>query len=327
MFYHDTIYGSVSIEEPVLRALMQATAVQRLKGVLQHGISGLIGITGQVTRYDHSMGVMLLVRRLGGSVDEQIAALLHDVSHTAFSHVIDYVFDDHDGQSYHEEVKEAYMLRTDLPSILARFGYDWTRFLDESAFSLLEQPSPRLCADRVDYFLRDSVGLGLADTAQIAWALDHLTVVNGRIAVADLEAARWMADTFMQADDRSWANFFEVGIYELTARAIRRGLAVGAIDEEDFWDVDTAVWQKLHDHHDAALQRQLALVSPQTQIVWDEENPDFWVSTKIRTIDPDVVVNGELRPLSAVDAAFAMRREAYLARKNGKWPMRVAALK
>jgi HD superfamily phosphohydrolase len=34
---------------------------------------------------------MLLVRRLGASLEEQIAALLHDVSHTAFSHVIDSV--------------------------------------------------------------------------------------------------------------------------------------------------------------------------------------------------------------------------------------------
>ena len=36
---------------------------------------------------------MLLIKKLGGSVEEQIAGLLHDVSHTAFSHVIDYVFD------------------------------------------------------------------------------------------------------------------------------------------------------------------------------------------------------------------------------------------
>ncbi len=36
---------------------------------------------------------MMLVNRLGGSLEEQIAALLHDVSHTAFSHVIDYVLE------------------------------------------------------------------------------------------------------------------------------------------------------------------------------------------------------------------------------------------
>jgi HD superfamily phosphohydrolase len=80
--------------------------VQRLHGVLQHGITGLIGLTQPITRYEHSVGAMLLVRQLGGSLREQIAALLHDVSHTAFSHVIDYVLNDHDGQSYHDEMKE-----------------------------------------------------------------------------------------------------------------------------------------------------------------------------------------------------------------------------
>src|SRR3974377_2195743 len=135
MRYLDSIYGEIDVEEPVLSDLMQTQAMQRLRGVLQHGITALIGITQPVTRFDHSMGVMLLVRQLHArhpernvmeskdernameskdernameskharsSLEEQIAALLHDVSHTAFSHVIDYVVDGHDRQSYHE---------------------------------------------------------------------------------------------------------------------------------------------------------------------------------------------------------------------------------
>lgn len=323
MEYYDSIYGTIQIEEPVLQALMDSAAMRRLQGVLQHGISGLIGITDPTTRFQHSVGTMLLVRRLGGSVKEQIAALLHDVSHTAFSHVIDYVLDDHDGQSYHDEVKEAYVARTDLPQILAVHGYDWTEFLHEEQFSLLEQPSPRLCADRIDYFLRDGESLGLVTPAEIAMVLDQLVVENGRIGVGDLETARWLGETYMQADDQSWANFFEVGIYELTARAIRYGLAIGAMSEADFWGQDEAVWAKLQAYDDETLQAKLALVSPQTEIVWDEANPTFTVSTKLRTIDPDVLVDGELRPLSTLDLAFAARRRDYLSRKAGKWPMRV----
>ena len=179
MVYQDEVYGSVRIEEPVLLALMAGTAVQRLHGVLQHGISALIGITRPITRFEHSVGAMLLVRRMGAPLPEQIAALLHDVSHTAFSHVIDYVFDGHDSQSYHDEQKEAYLAQTDVPAILARYGYDWRDFLPEANFPLLEQPSPRLCADRLDYFLRDAQGLGVATAVDIQFALEHL-VVGGR---------------------------------------------------------------------------------------------------------------------------------------------------
>lgn len=323
MLYKDAVYGSIEIIEPVLIELINSAALHRLKGVLQHGISGLIGLTSPISRFDHSMGTMILVRRLGGSVEEQIAALLHDVSHTAFSHVIDYVFDGHDSQSYHDEEKETFIAQTDIPVALVKYELSWRDFINESGFQLLEQPSPRLCADRLDYFLRDSGPLGLATRADIDYVLDHLVVANGRIATINLQAAQWLGYTFMEADDASWANFKEVGLYELTALAIKRGLAVGAIAEADIWLTDEPVWAKLHAHKDADLEAILDLIKPGTEFVWDEENPTFRISTKLRAIDPDLVVDGELRPLSTLDPAFAQHRSAYLSRKDGQWPMRV----
>ena len=200
MNYFDAIYGAVEINEPFLIDLMATQALQRLRGVLQHGITALIGITEPVTRFDHSVGVMLLVRRLGGALDEQIAALLHDVSHTAFSHVIDYVVDGHDSQSYHEEWKESHLSSSDVPDVLARHGYDWRDFLHEENYALLEQPVPRLCADRLDYFLRDSRDLGLSTLDQIRHALDHLVVHDERIGVDAVDVARWLAYTLIAAD-------------------------------------------------------------------------------------------------------------------------------
>lgn len=324
MKYHDDVYGSQTIEEPVLLALMQSEPLQRLRGVMQHGITGLMGITEPVTRFDHSVGTMLLVRRMGGNLQEQIAALLHDVSHTAFSHVIDYVFDGHDSQSYHEEVKEVYVQESDLPGLLATHGYRWRDFLHDAQYTRLEQPMPHLCADRLDYFLRDSPGLGLATRAEVQDLLRHLTVHDERIVVDDVDAARWLAYTFMEADEASWANFREVGLYELTARAIRRALQIGLLTESEFWGVDQAVWEKLHSTQDRQLRMELSLISPQTTFVWDENNPTFVISTKLRSVDPDVLLaDGELVPLSQVDTSFAAHRQAYLQRKQGLWPMRV----
>lgn len=339
MRYFDPLYGEVDIEDSVLLDLMQTQAMRRLRGILQHGITALIGITQPVTRFDHSLGVMLLVRRLHAqaersasqskpacdSLEEQIAALLHDVSHTAFSHVIDYVVDGHDSQSYHEEWKETHLRASDVPVTLARHGYDWRDFLHEEDYALLEQPSPRLCADRLDYFLRDSRDLDLSTAQEVRHALDHLIVHDGRIGVDDLEAARWLAYTYIAADRASWANFREVGLYEVTARAIKIALQMGAITEDDFWGTDEPLWQKLHAVDDVEVQRQLKLISPATRFEWDEVNPTFRVSTKLRTIDPDVLVDGRFWPLSTLDANFARHRAAYLRGNSGKWPMRVLA--
>lgn len=323
ILHHDMVYGPAEIGEPILVELMHSAAVRRLHGVLQHGISGLIGITRPTTRFEHSAGVMLLVRRLGASLEEQIAALLHDVSHTAFSHVIDYVFGGHDSQSYHEEVKEEYLAGTDVPAILARHGFDWHDFLHEDDFPLLEQPTPALCADRLDYFLRDSGDLGLSTDDDVQCALKHLVVHDGRIAADDIDVARWMGYAYMAADRASWASFREVGLYELTARAVRTGLETGAIAEADIWSTDGPLWAKLHAASHPKLQSELSLISPDTQFVWDEIAPTFRVSTKLRTIDPDVVRDGRSQPLSALDAEFARHRDDYLRRNRGKWPMRV----
>lgn len=297
--------------------------MQRLQGVLQHGISGLIGVTKPITRFDHSVGAMLLVRRLNGSVAEQIGALLHDVSHTAFSHVIDHALDEADIQSYHDRVKAAYVAQTDIPEILAQHGYEWRSFVDETQFPLLEQPALALCADRLDYFLRDAIPLELATLVEVREVLAHLMVYNGRIMVADLDIARWLGDTFMAADDASWSNFWEVGLYEVTARAIRRAMHIGVFSEADFWLTDALAWRKLQQSDDAELQKWLRLVRPDVEFVWDEAQADFRVSPKIRTIDPDVVLGGRVRPLSQWDVYYAQRRIDYLERKSANWPIRV----
>lgn len=326
MNYNEIVYGALKIDEPVLVGLMQSAALQRLRGVLQHGITGLIGITNPTTRFEHSVGTMLLTRRMGASLPEQIAALLHDVSHTAFSHVIDYVFDCHDNQSYHEEQKEQFMAASDLPAILMKYGYDWRDFLHEDDYSILEQPSPALCADRLDYFLRDSVDLRLATVDDVKIVLDRLAVHKNRIVVTEAAIARWLGYTYIAADQASWANFREVGLYELTAQAIKRALQTGAIKEADFWETDEFLWARLRAGTDSILQHQLKLISPTTRFLWDEITPTFRVSTKLRTLDPDIKLNEQLQPLSGFDPEFARFRSQYLNDKQGQWSVRVVSL-
>jgi len=323
MLYNDPIYGTVKITEPVLMDLMNSVAMQRLHGVLQHGVSALVGITRKTSRFEHSVGVMLLVRRLGASLDEQIAALLHDVSHTAFSHVIDYVFHSHNTQGYHEEHKHAYVSGTDIPKTLEKHGYDWLDFMEEEKFTILEQDLPRLCADRLDYFFRDVCDLRLATHEDVQIALDHLKPHQGQIAVDDIDIARWLGYTFIEGDKASWANFREVGLYELAARAIRRGMKIGVLVEDDLWGTDQPAWEKLQASPDPELQYDFQRVHPDTQFVWNDNTPEFRVSTKLRSIDPAILIKGQVAPLSVLDPKFNHYRSDYLARNSGKWPMQV----
>jgi len=326
VIYDDPVYGRVEIDEPVLLELINTAAVQRLKGVMQYGVTALIGVTHPITRFEHSVGVMLLTRRLGATLDEQIAALLHDVSHTAFSHVIDFVFGGNNRQSYHDEKKEEYVAATDIPACLASHGYDWHGFLNEETFSLLEQAAPALCADRLDYFLRGSIHLSLSTLGDVQHAVRHLLVHDERIGVDDLAVARWLAYTFIAADQASWANFREVGIYEVTAQAIRRGLEIGLITAEDFWGTDEILWDKLHSSYDDELNERLSLISSSTRFIRDEHSPTFYSGTKLRSIDPDVLIDNKLCPLSTLDNDFKKYRDEYLGSNQNDWPMRVVSM-
>ena len=76
MNYRDPIHGSVQITDPVIVELIESTPLQRLKRVDQYGYRPLwvkpdvkIGPLDS-SRFVHSVGVYLLLRRFGAALDE-----------------------------------------------------------------------------------------------------------------------------------------------------------------------------------------------------------------------------------------------------------------
>lgn len=88
MRYDDAIYGRNEITEPVLLDLVESDAMQRLKGISQHGVTALLGITPPFSRFDHSVGAMLLVRHLGASLEEQVAATQQNRKYAHKPHIL-----------------------------------------------------------------------------------------------------------------------------------------------------------------------------------------------------------------------------------------------
>ena len=323
MKYKDRIYGDFEITEPVLIDLYKSDAIQRLEGILQHGITGMIGICSLSTRLEHSVGVMRLVQKMGGSLKEQIAALVHDVSHTAFSHVIDHVFKQAETQSFHEEQKEWFFQQSDIPKILNQHGYQWQNFLDEEKFSILEQPAPALCADRVDYLLRDTVDLNLLDTQKIQTIVRNLKILKGKIVCQDINTAKLMAEVYMKADEKSWSNFREVALYEITARAIIRAKDIHLIKDEDLWKTDLWLLDKLKSSEDALLQKLITMISLETKFKWDQTKPTFIVKTKVRVIDPDVIHQKGTIKLSDLDPIYKKNLHEYISNRKNPLPILV----
>ena len=292
----DRVYGETTIDDPGLTALISCPTFERLRGIRQAGPSAIAFRFKTVTRHEHSLGVCALLRRLGAGHREQVAGLLHDISHTAFSHAVDFVFHSEE-QDHHERLKPEFLGRPDIVAALAAQGYTPADFFDDSNYPLLERPLPWLCADRLDYFFRDSLACGVSTPGAIGRFLDHLTVVDRTIAFDDLGVAREAVELFAAMNRSWWAGPIEAFIYNEFADALREGIAIGALSHDDLLADDEHVLQRLHASGSPLIAVKLGqIVGFRAELARDYAPR---VIPKARWLDPPVVIeDGSSRRLS-----------------------------
>ncbi|OOQ84063.1 phosphoribosyl-aminoimidazole-succinocarboxamide synthase [Penicillium brasilianum] len=319
LIIRDKLYGEHIITEPVLIDLLQSVELSRLKGVCQHGVTALLGFGPRVTRFEHSVGAFLLVRKVGASVEEQVAALLHDISHTSLSHVVDYALSQPGEDSYHEVHKSRYLKTTQLPEILTRHGFGDLKALDEELFPLVEQPSPHLCADRLDYSLRDALAFDkfslkyIQEVFHSLKAVPHSTSPNRILALEDPQLALALARSYLATDRDVWSNRSHANIYKRTGRVIKELVQSGRVKEEALWKLsDEDFWALLRREAPPEILRELDKL--ETEGLPDENTLQLPRETKIRTLDPDICqeAQAEPLPLSVVLPEWAAERQQYI---------------
>ncbi|MBG9753405.1 HD domain-containing protein [Bacillus thuringiensis] len=299
MIISDVLYGEFEVDA-VLEELILSKPMQRLKGIHQAGASYLMNEKWNVTRFEHSVGVMLLVKKLGGSVEEQIAGLLHDVSHTAFSHVIDYVFDNED-ESYHEEIFSSVVKNSEIPAILVRHGYNYEDILlDDSKWTLLERSAPELCADRVDYTLRDMYTYGYISLEEVHSFLEDVIEVEGKMVLQNIEIAEWFTETYY----KEVIDFFmePMNIYgnDMLAKTLKVALHKRIIHADDFLLEDEELISKLQQCNDLEVEVLLSKVYSNIKVKEDRNDYDLYQKNKVRLIDPPLLREGKIVQSSVV---------------------------
>jgi uncharacterized protein len=300
MRWKDRVYGDLSIEDPAIIGLVECATFQRLKGIRQAGPSALTFPFKDVTRFEHCLGVYYLLRTLGAPRREQVAGLLHDISHTAFSHAVDFVFSSRE-QDHHEQLKPLMLDRPDIAQALDRLGFSPGDFYDDSIYPLLEQPIPWLCADRLDYFLRDGLACNVVEPEFVKRVMGCVTVVDSRIALREVAIAREAVALFETMNRNWWSGPVEAYIYNEFADALREGLRLGVLSLDDLMTDDELVMARLEASQNSLIAEKLDSIR---QIRPDcVRNYCPKVVPKDRWLDPPVAVNGALKPLSAIDMA------------------------
>ncbi|MFB6190197.1 MAG: HD domain-containing protein [Candidatus Nanohaloarchaea archaeon] len=316
MEFDDPVYGPRRVEEEVLRELIRSEPVQRLKNIHQAGPQPYFIDKEPLKRFPHSLGVMFLLQEFDAPLEEQIAGLLHDVPHTAFSHVADFVFNNSDHE-YHDEFLEDVVMESGIPEILEKHGLDVNYILDEDNFPLLERDAPDLCADRIDYFLRDVRMMAGEDVSHLH---DALEVRDDRFVIEDEESAEEYALRYIQADEDWWANPEEAALMEMFARVLRRAMEIDLVGEDDFFGTDQELMETLRESDDEEIQQKLSLLEG-FEAVRDRENYDVKVETKARWVDPQVADKG-MRRISELSEKVRRRIEGHRKDVNGGYRMK-----
>lgn len=310
----DDIYGEFDITEPVLEELINSEALQRLKGIAQGGYYPAYPESQQkrLTRFYHSVGDMLLLRKFNAPIEEQIAGLIHDVSHTSFSHTFDYIMEGAEGQkkqNFQDSIHERFVLKSDIPQILEKYGYDLNYILDDSHFPLKENNTPNICSDRIDYSIRDDFfQVGLLSENDRNYILNSLTVVNGSFAMKDFESAKFFAEFFWKIDSIQYSSIKSAVMFGFGGLFFKSAVDAEIITLEDFFDKNDAEILKIIEDN-LNKNEKLKLYYDYLHLPKEEfeSNPNNFIRRtfcKVRRIDPYFISNGKLNRVSDYDKEF-----------------------
>lgn len=306
MKINDRIYGTVEINSPSIIRLINSKPLQRLKGIAQFGVPDIFYHIKGYSRFEHSVGVMILLKKLGASEEEQIAGLLHDISHTAFSHMIDWVLGDGSTENFQDNQHEKFLHTSRVQKILEQYKYSSERIANHNNFKLLERAIPNLCADRIDYSIREF------PENVVKRCINGLTVKNERIVFSDKDSALLFARNFLARQKVHWGWFEAVSRYKIFATLLRKALNKRIIKLDDFWKDDRYIIEKLNKTKNKGIQKLLSMLRKKS--LSDLPKSDEIAKKKFRYVDPEFIFNGKLIRLTKADKNF--KDEIALAREE-----------
>jgi HD superfamily phosphohydrolase len=218
--YRDPLHNMISLNEEVAEDrlivdLIDSAEFQRLRRIKQLGLAMFTYQGAEHSRFTHSIGVMhLMTRALNllavhhaisdeARVVGRVGALLHDLGHGPFSHVIEKVFHFH-----HEDWSRAIVLdeATEVNQILRRFD----AALPEKLAALYQHTykpafvsqlvSSQLDCDRMDYLLRDSLMTGAKyGIYDLEWVLYALKIDESSDRVYVEAKGLYAVEEYLQA--------------------------------------------------------------------------------------------------------------------------------
>lgn len=316
MIYQDRIYGKIKIEEPVILELIKSPSLQRLKEISQGAhcpiffkILKLPFQECQVFRFEHSLGVFILLKTFGVSLEEQIAGLIHDVSIPVFSHAVDYALKEgsETDHSFHDKIHEKFVKKSEIPKILKKYEFEIEYILNEKNFPLKEKPLPDLCADRIDYSIRDGVVYKVISKKEAQNFIKNLNVINNRWVFKNKGWAEKFAKFYKRMNDDFYSGVVSALMFRTVGDLISHSLSKKFISYNDLFTTDRNVLRKLKKYRKKDKKLDLFFQRAEGKIKFKLTEKDYnsHCFCKSRAVDPLFKSKNEIKRLSQINRNWA----------------------
>ena len=290
---NDELYGEYYVDD-VIYEIINTKIFKRLKNIYQSGGGYLVNDLWNVNRHEHSIGTMILSLKFNGNIEEQIKALLHDISHTAFSHVIDYILKN-ENEDYHEKIQEDFLNDEDLLSILGKYNLNIKRIMSKN-YSFLDNELPELSFDRIDYTLRDLFRQKRISHKDVREIVNNLAVYQNKLCFNSLEIGKWFQKLYFQEVVEYFQDPLNMYINTMLCNLLTSALNEEIIQLQDFNFTDEYIIKKINS---SSKKKELE------DIINKKKYDDFLllkekIKVKKRYIDPYIFVNNEIKRISEI---------------------------
>jgi HD superfamily phosphohydrolase len=295
------------ISHPLLEALIKAKVMKRLEGVDQSGPLIYFNKAPEFSRFEHSVGVLVLLQKAGASLKEQVAGLLHDASHTAFSHVADHLlYESNKEESYQDIVHLDFLSRMNVEELVSSYDIS-LKDLDPEGYGALEQPLPDMCADRIQYVVHTGVVFGKISKGDAQAIIDDLNFENGKWYFTSKELAHKFAALSLHFTKELWGSPWNFVFYEYFTEILKRAIKIQIISLDDIkFGQDQDIITALRNTQDPFIVEGLKRLQDICNFfdVTEFKKGELNTKPKFRGIDPLVKVGDQLMPLSKIDAEY-----------------------
>jgi hypothetical protein len=322
----------IEVEEPLIVELIDSPAFQRLKLLHQYGVSYYISHSEEYNRYDHSLGVFTILREKGASLEEQISGLLHDISHTAFSHVGDWVFGrENQEEDYQTKIYRSYLATSGIEKILNKYGYTVEQVDPKySDFLMLEQPLPTLCADRIDYNIQGAFFQNFLTKEEALELFHDLVFKDGQWLLTKKDLATKLMRFSLFMTENCWGSALNHLSSRWLADAILQAVKINLISWNDFhFGTDDALWEKLQSSTDPLITHRMSLLTHPTDFfhLVAPAQSDLSIKFKFRGIDPWILFNDNIVLLSSLEQELAKAFQKTKEQASIGWPIEILVTK